>query len=60
MGAYRLEIENPMVMADRGRIYHMPTTTTKRICDCGCFAKFRINGQLRCWTCAQDEGVELL
>jgi len=30
------------------------------ICDCGARAVVSINGKLRCWECAADEGVELL
>ncbi|AQZ45594.1 hypothetical protein B5S25_02255 [Paenibacillus larvae subsp. pulvifaciens] len=32
----------------------------KPTCDCGAWAAVSINGKLRCWDCAEDEGVELL
>jgi hypothetical protein len=29
-------------------------------CDCGEYARLRINGKLRCVECSEDEGVEVL
>lgn len=30
----------------------------RKTCDCGCAAKIVLKEQLRCWECAEDEGVK--
>ena len=55
----RAEIENPM-LSDRGRVYNLTSRAMRRECECGCIAKFTINGKFRCYSCARDEGVELI
>lgn len=28
-----------------------------KVCDCGESAEINVNGQYRCWDCAEDEGI---
>lgn len=41
-------------------VRRLPVLEEWPICDCGAWAVVSINGKLRCWDCAEDEGVELL
>jgi hypothetical protein len=53
------QIENPMVTDMLGFLKHrLPQAEFKPECECGCAAKIKINGEFRCWECAEDEGVE--
>ncbi|MFB7817388.1 hypothetical protein ACFC0X_24865 [Paenibacillus chitinolyticus] len=51
-------IENPMVLPYYQRTLNTYIEVPR--CDCGCRARFKINGELRCLECAEDEGVEVI
>ena len=54
----RVEVENNVANDALHRVQYVTHVTYRPECECGCYAKLKINGQYRCWDCAEDEGVE--
>ncbi|MDF2814465.1 MAG: hypothetical protein K0Q81_665 [Paenibacillus sp.] len=53
-----IEVENNVVNERLHPIRYITPVSYKPECDCGSWAKLKINGQYRCWECAECEGVE--